>query len=81
MGDVLFEFGGIKQAKVYYQRALQIEPENVELYFKLGNCLAREKRLNAAIAVYNYGLSLQPDHPQICFQLGMLFSTLMVMKD
>ncbi len=70
MGDVLFEFGGVKQAEIYYQRALQIEPENVELYFKLGNCLARQKRLNGAIAVYHYGLSLQPDHPQICFQLG-----------
>ena len=70
MGDVLFEFGGANQAEIYYQQALRIEPENVELYLKLGNCLARQRRLEAATAVYQLGLSLQPNHPQICFQLG-----------
>ncbi|MEN9518817.1 MAG: hypothetical protein RLZZ381_1405 [Cyanobacteriota bacterium] len=70
MGDVLFEFGGIKQAETYYQRALQLQPEDIELYLKLGNCLARQRRLNAAITVYHQGLALQPNQPQICFQLG-----------
>lgn len=70
MGDVLFEFGGVKQAEIYYQQALQIKPQDLELYLKLGNCLARQQRLDAAIAIYNSGLTLQPDHPQICFQLG-----------
>ena len=70
MGDVLFEFGGIKQAENYYQHALQIKPEDVALYLKLGNCLARQQRLDAAVAVYHHGLVLQPNHPQICFQLG-----------
>ena len=70
MGDVLFEFGGIKQAETYYQLALQLQPEDTELYLKLGNCLARQRRLNAAVIVYHQGLALQPNHPQICFQLG-----------
>ena len=70
MGDVLFEFGGITQAEFYYQKALQIEPQAVELYLKLGNCLAKQKRLDAAIAIYNSGLLLEPEHSQICFQLG-----------
>ena len=70
MGDVLFEFGGIKQAELYYQQAIQIKPKNSDLYFKLGNCLARQQRLNAAVMVYRQGLQLEPDRPQICFQLG-----------
>lgn len=70
MGDVLFEFGGVKQAEVYYQLALQIKPNAVELYLKLGNCLTKQKRLEAAIAIYRIGLNLEPEHPQICFQLG-----------
>ena len=69
MGDVLFEFAGVNQAEVYYQRALQIKPD-VELYLKLGNCLTQQKRLDAAIAVYRLGLQIEADHPQICFQLG-----------
>lgn len=72
MGDVLFEFGGVKQAEAYYQKALQIKPEHAELYLKLGNCLARQKRLDGAIAIYQQGLLLEPDHPQICFQLGKI---------
>ena len=70
MGDVLFELGGIPQAESYYQRALGIEPQAVELYLKLGNCLAKQERLDAAIAIYNLGLLLEPENAQICFQLG-----------
>lgn len=72
MGDVLFEFGGVKQAEFYYQRALQIKSTDPELYLKLGNCLARQKRLDAAIGIYQLGLLLEPQQPQICFQLGKI---------
>ena len=70
MGDVLFEFKGVNQAETYYQKALQIQPKEIELYLKLGNCLAKQERLEAAIAIYQMGLTLEPGHPQICFQLG-----------
>ena len=72
MGDVLFDFQGTYQAEIYYQRALQIQPQEVELYFKLGNCLARLNKLDSAVAVYQIGLNLEPEHPQICFQLGKI---------
>ncbi|BAZ44166.1 TPR domain protein [Chondrocystis sp. NIES-4102] len=70
MGDVLFEFGGISQAQMYYQMALDIKPQEVELYLKLGNIFAKQQRLDAAIATYQIGLTFEPEHPQICFQLG-----------
>lgn len=69
-GDTLFAYGGIKQAQVYYQKALQIKPKEVELYLRLGNCLAKQKKLNEAIVIYQMGLTLQPNYPQICFQIG-----------
>ena len=69
-GDILFAYGGVKQAEIYYQKALQIKPDRIELYLRLGNCLAKQKRLDAAITIYQMGLTLQPNHPQICFQLG-----------
>ena len=72
MGDVLFEFGGMRQAEIYYQRALQVKPKNPELYLKLGNCLARQTRFDAAVAIYHLGLLFEPDHPAICFQLGKI---------
>ncbi|GAB4529376.1 MAG: hypothetical protein Tsb0014_11240 [Pleurocapsa sp.] len=72
MGDILFEYGGIRQAAIYYQQALQIQPNETELYLRLGNCLAKQQRLDAATTIYQIGLTLQPDHPQICFQLGKI---------
>ncbi|MBE9169426.1 tetratricopeptide repeat protein [Pleurocapsales cyanobacterium LEGE 06147] len=72
LGDILFEYGGIQQAKIYYQQALQIKPDEVELYLRSGNCLAKQQRLDAAVTIYHMGLNLQPNHPQICFQLGKI---------
>ena len=71
-GDVLFTYGGIKQAQVYYQKALQIKPDEVKLYLRLGNCLAKQGKLDEAIIIYQMGLSLAPNEPQICFQLGKI---------
>ncbi|MCC0175415.1 tetratricopeptide repeat protein [Waterburya agarophytonicola K14] len=72
MGDVLFEFRGLTQAEIYYQKALQLHPEKADLYLKLGNCLAKQQRWDGAIAIYQTGLNLQPKYPQICFQLGKI---------
>lgn len=69
-GEVLFTYGGIKEAQVCYQKALQIKPDEVNLYLHLGDCLAKQQKLDPAITIYHMGLILQPDHPQICFQLG-----------
>ncbi len=71
-GDVLFAYGNVKQAETYYRHALDIQAEEVSLYLNLGNCLAKQKRWNAAIAIYEMGLTLEPQHGQICFQLGKI---------
>ena len=73
-GDMLFEYGGIgiPRAEIYYRYALDIKPDEVELYLRLGNCLTKQERTEAAITMYHMGLSLQGDHPQIRFQLEKL---------
>ena len=72
LGDILLEYGGVKQAETYYQQALQLEPYEVELYLRLGNCLVKQKRFDAATTAYRIGLTIQSGHAQICFQLGKL---------
>lgn len=73
-GDMLFEYGGIgvNRAEIYYQYALDIKSDEVELYLRLGNCLSKQKRIDAAITMYQMGLTLQANHPQISFQLEKL---------
>ncbi len=75
LGEVLFEYGGIKQAEIYYRQALDIKPDEVTLYLRLGNCLAKQKRFNGAIAAYQTGLTIQPSHSQLRVQLGNVSST------
>jgi len=73
-GDMLFEYGGIgiNRAEIYYQYALDIKPDEVELYLRLGNCFRKQKRLDSAISMYQRGLSLQNNHSQISLQLTQI---------
>lgn len=70
LGDVWFEYGGYKQAEVYYEKALEIKANDVDGYLRLGNCLAEQKRLEEAVIVYQLGLLVRSDRPQLLLQLG-----------
>jgi tetratricopeptide (TPR) repeat protein/capsular polysaccharide biosynthesis protein len=72
LGNALTEYSGYESAAAYYQKALQIQPKNVELYWRLGNCLAQEHRFAAAIVVYRMALKIQPALPQVYFELAKL---------
>ncbi|NJL38083.1 MAG: tetratricopeptide repeat protein [Leptolyngbyaceae cyanobacterium SM1_4_3] len=59
LADALTEYGGreiYQQAKTYYHQALQLQPQNLMLHLKLGDCLVKQRRLEAAIAHYRQGL-------------------------
>ncbi|MEK0193815.1 glycosyltransferase family 61 protein, partial [Microcoleus anatoxicus] len=70
LGNTLTEYGGHESATIYYQKALQIQPQNTELYWRLGNSLVKQKRLNAAIFLYHRALAIQPALPQVYFELA-----------
>ncbi|VXD25014.1 tetratricopeptide repeat protein [Planktothrix paucivesiculata] len=58
LGNTLTIYGKFDQAVGYYQKATQIQPYSVENYLKLGNCLFKNKELNAALTVYQTARSL-----------------------
>ncbi|MEG4346626.1 tetratricopeptide repeat protein [Microcoleus sp. A003_D6] len=72
LGNALTEYGGDESAAAYYQKALQIQPQNVEIYWRVGNSLAQQHRFTAAIAVYRMALTIQPALPQVYFELAKL---------
>ena len=55
LGKVLWEYGGFDRAGDYFQRALQIR-DRISVYLALGRCLLRQKRVDAALAVYHLAL-------------------------
>jgi len=72
LGNALTEYGGHESATAYYQKALQIQPQNAEIYWRVGNSLAQQHRFIAAIAVYRMALTIQPALPQVYFELAKL---------
>ncbi|MCU0570660.1 MAG: tetratricopeptide repeat protein, partial [Oculatellaceae cyanobacterium Prado106] len=74
LGNVLLLYGGteqVHQAEIYYQKALHLQPERIDLYLKLADCLIHQKRCNAAILVYHTAIALQPQ-PRLYLQLGQV---------
>lgn len=61
LGNVLSEYGGYEQAEQYYQKALQIQPQNVDIYLRLADCLSRQQRFSAAIVIYRLVLVIAGD--------------------
>jgi tetratricopeptide (TPR) repeat protein/capsular polysaccharide biosynthesis protein len=72
LGNALTEYGGHESATAYYQKALQIQPQNAEIYWRMGNSLAQQQRFSAAIAVYRMALTIQPALSQVYFELAKL---------
>ncbi|MEG4455093.1 tetratricopeptide repeat protein [Microcoleus sp. N9_A1] len=65
LGNVLAEYGGYKQAEQYYQKALQIQPKNPDIYLRLAHCLSQQQRFSAAIVVYHIVLVIAGDRSDV----------------
>jgi cytochrome c-type biogenesis protein CcmH/NrfG len=61
-----------KQAAVYYDKAVQIDPKNIALRTKLAISLYRSGDVDPAIAQLNQALSYDPKDANALFDLGMI---------
>ena len=57
--------GEIVEAIQYLQRAIENAPDFAAAYLNLGNCFLFLGMLDATLAAYNKGLSLNPDSPHL----------------
>ncbi|MGB3535962.1 MAG: tetratricopeptide repeat protein [Microcoleaceae cyanobacterium] len=73
-GNVLFEYGQVESAIFYYHKAIQIQPNHIEVYFKLAECLIIQNRWNAAYTICCYAQNItnlsQQYQVEINFLLG-----------
>jgi tetratricopeptide (TPR) repeat protein/capsular polysaccharide biosynthesis protein len=73
LGQTLYLYGGdgqYRQAQTYYQFVLQLQPNHMEAYLGLGNCLVKLGKQNAAIWVYHRALATCPNPVPLHVQLG-----------
>jgi tetratricopeptide (TPR) repeat protein len=63
-----------EEARKAYQRALEIDPKNVEAHLALANFYARQEDFDHAIAQYQRGLQANPKSTQLWSQEGVCYA-------
>jgi tetratricopeptide (TPR) repeat protein len=70
LGRALLEKGQVLKALDEFQKALGINPSNVDARNNLGNALFQRGKLDEAVAQYQKALEINPNHPQIHYNFG-----------
>jgi cytochrome c-type biogenesis protein CcmH/NrfG len=72
IGSVYHSAHQFNDAAIYYGKAVQADPKNVDAHTKLAISLFRSGDVDGAIAELNRALSLDPKDPNSLFNLGMI---------
>ncbi len=72
-GDALARLGRMDQAIVAYQRTVQLNPDNADVYESLGRALRHNERLQEAAAAYLAALKLDPNRAAVHSNLGEVY--------
>lgn len=70
--SVAYESGDYKVAEEIYVEMLQYSQDNPDLYFRLGNCLAQQNKVNEAIESYQTAITLNPNLFKAWYNMGNL---------
>ena len=69
-GEISLKQGDLYQAEAFYQKALEIEPNDPENHSKLGDISKQRGDLDQAEAFYQQALEIRPNAPQNHYKLG-----------
>jgi tetratricopeptide (TPR) repeat protein len=70
---LLSQKGQSKDAIVLYLRAIEIEPQNSDLYYNLAIEYLKTKQFSQAVGMFLKSLSLNPNQPDACYNLGVIY--------
>ena len=73
IGEAYFTLGSYDNAIVYYERAVQLAPFNLEFRNKLGSAYSLNKQYDLAKQAYEFVLKEYPKSPEALSNLGYLF--------
>ena len=73
-GVKLFGSGKLEKAITCFEKAMALDPQNVDAHYHMGMALNRLGKSNKAVASFRRALEINPNFFQGWFQLGMLLS-------
>jgi tetratricopeptide (TPR) repeat protein len=71
--DQLFSAGQLEQAETRYQEALAAEPDNIEIYMRLGGFYLSQVRVTDAIQQFQAALGVNPEFARAFAALGIAY--------
>jgi Tfp pilus assembly protein PilF len=72
LGNLYYDGQKYQDATQYYERALKIQPENVDVRTDMGTCYWNLGAADKALAEFNRALTYRPDYPQTLFNVGIV---------
>lgn len=73
MAEIFLQAGMDQAAEKLLLQAIQIQPENIQLYNRLGIALRRQRKHQEALRCYKAALKLAPENEIIYYNLGILY--------
>ncbi|RMF25554.1 MAG: tetratricopeptide repeat protein, partial [Cyanobacteria bacterium J083] len=70
-----YETGNVEEAIQLLQQAINLQPEQVNLYINLGKVYQEQKQFTLAENLYREAITLNPDLAETYFRLGTLYQT------
>jgi HEAT repeat protein len=73
IGNLYYDLGKLEKALTYYDKALYIYPDFIDVWKYRGLIYFTSGRLQKAAACYNQILSLDPKYPELWVDIGIIF--------
>jgi len=70
LATALHDLGRLNESITYYQKTLEINPNDVPAQCDLGNALMEQGQTTEAIACFHKVLEIQPNYPEALYNLG-----------
>ena len=71
----------LNQAMVNFQKVLEINPQNAEAYYNIGNIHQQRKEFDAEIESYKKALSIKPGYPEVYNNMGVALKEVIQKED
>jgi HEAT repeat protein len=73
IGNLYYDLGKLEKALTYYDKALYIYPDFIDVWKYRGLIYFTSGRLQKAAACYNQILNLDPEYPELWVDIGIIF--------